>query len=678
MRPSPLDGLRLAGVLLFLGSLCYAHGGRYPGPGDVVPPSSGPGSPGGTPTGPTGPETGAPSAPSAPAPTAPGTGGGGGSTGGGTPPGTPPGSAGRTGGFALEPDLTEWTFWWEFNKDEFLRLKDAVHLDTPETGSLEQYLGYGRRRDSHDSLKPTREQIHATILPALHRALAGSDNRDIATGCMVAMAKVGADHRDFALVDVFAPRLRRPDQEVRETAALALGIAGIAGERELDLLEGLARDGAQGREACGGAVDYRTRAFAAYGLGLQAHAHTQTAVKARAFAALRDLLATPNLGRDLRVAAIQGISLLNVDGSIEADRALRDEALQALDAYYSRPLGPGEQLIQAHCPIAIARLLGRGASGGGAWRDRFAADLAATDKPARRSHDIARSCAIALGTLATADDTDISTLLLDTWHDHKDVQTRCFALMAMARIGGARHRAALLHEFDRGRNHEQAWCALALGVLAFGERERDPAARRDRTITATLADALQSRKDPSLLGALAIGLGLAGGDEAADHMRSMMLGNVAKEDMAGYLCVGLALMDHRAAIEDIRAVALKETRRDRLLVQAAVALGRLGDKAIANDLLQLLPQQGENNLAKLAAIAQALGYIGDRRSIDALQALLFDADLHPLARGFAAVALGGVADKEPVPWNAKLRRDSNYRAAVETLTNQATGILDIL
>jgi hypothetical protein len=54
--------------------------------------------------------------------------------------------------------------------------------------------------------------------------------------------------------------------------------------------------------------------------------------------------------------------------------------------------------------------------------------------------------------------------------------------------------------------------------------------------------------------------------------------------------------------------------------------------------------------------------------------------LLPRARGFAAAALGIVADKEALPWNSKIAADLNYRAATETLTsvNTGTGILDIL
>jgi len=58
--------------------------------------------------------------------------------------------------------------------------------------------------------------------------------------------------------------------------------------------------------------------------------------------------------------------------------------------------------------------------------------------------------------------------------------------------------------------------------------------------------------------------------------------------------------------------------------------------------------------------------------------LLHNESITPLSRAFAAVALGGVADKEPLPWNSKISVDMNYRAAVETLTNHVSGILDIL
>jgi HEAT repeat protein len=76
--------------------------------------------------------------------------------------------------------------------------------------------------------------------------------------------------------------------------------------------------------------------------------------------------------------------------------------------------------------------------------------------------------------------------------------------------------------------------------------------------------------------------------------------------------------------------------------------------------------------------AIALAFIGDRRTIQPLKKMLFNEDLTALSRAFAAFALGGVADKEKLPWNSKIARNMNYRSSVETLTQSGTGVLDIL
>jgi HEAT repeat protein len=106
-------------------------------------------------------------------------------------------------------------------------------------------------------------------------------------------------------------------------------------------------------------------------------------------------------------------------------------------------------------------------------------------------------------------------------------------------------------------------------------------------------------------------------------------------------------------------------------------LGLLGDKALVTTLISMLGEA--KTLTTQAAIASALGFIGDNRSVDPLVVMLHDPSLTGAARGFAAVALGIVADKEPLPWNAKFSVDINYRANTTTLTGESgTGLLDIL
>ncbi len=665
-----------AGILAFTTHAAFAHGGQYRGPGDVVPP--GPTGPGGNTPGPSepGPTTPGPTTPTAPTPT----GGRPGSTGGsGSGPGNPGGGAGHTPGRAeITEDLTEWTFWWEFNKDRYLGLKAAVHDPGATTSEDEIFLGKRRRADT---LKPTSGEILNDVLPALKRAIDATNQNDIVSSCMVAMAKAGANHPDFDLVDVFAPRLQRPQQEVRETAALAIGIAGIAKEKELDLLRGLVLDDATGRAAYGKAVDARTRSFAAYGLGLLARRSTNPGTKEMVFEALQKVLEDTAIGnRNVKVAAIQAIGVLEIGSSTPADQRLLERAVDCLAHCYGRDAGPAEQLVQSHCPTAIAKLLGRDRPASREFEASFANDLRGKGRLARASHDIARSCALAIGQLARPDDEAMQTVLLDVYRSHRDAQTRWFAALALGRIGGKANRDALLRAFAEGsKNQQKPWLALALGILEFDRRAHEPQTDPDRLLGERLQDAFTQAKDPSLVGALAIALGLSRTTDAAPALRERMLANTAKEQMAGYLCIGLALMRDRDSCEDLHGVLRAAERRPTLLSQAAVALGKLGDKRAAEALQRRLEDAGGiSSLATLAAFASAIGTIGDRRSIRALDTMLGNEELRDLPRAFAAVALGGIADKDPLPWNSCFGADTNYRAAVETLTNGSTGILDIL
>ena len=118
--------------------------------------------------------------------------------------------------------------------------------------------------------------------------------------------------------------------------------------------------------------------------------------------------------------------------------------------------------------------------------------------------------------------------------------------------------------------------------------------------------------------------------------------------------------------------------RPELLKQAAVALGLLGDKEVVPILAKMLTRA--DSLASQAAIAAALGFIGDARSIDPLVEMLENDALTATARGFAAAALGIVGDEGMLPWNAGISEDLNYRAAPTTLNANSlgTGILNIL
>ncbi|MEM7202399.1 MAG: HEAT repeat domain-containing protein [Planctomycetota bacterium] len=691
------------GVLSVLGAApaLFAHGGSYrppptPGPGaqyrgplDIV---SGNPTPSGRPTGPT---TPGPSAPTTPAPNTPGP-----STpranGPMTPGPTTPGPAGPTTGRAgpttgprgvpIGPDDTSWDLWWRYNRNRYLDLKRVIYAPVPVTGSDAFFMGRGFGRGAAtDTLRPPPSMVSGRVVPALIAALQRTDERDVVSSCLIALAKIwrGGDGDTTDLVPLLRQHLSSRDQEIRETAALALGISQLP--HAIGDLNALALDTPTGRKLCDRtSVDHRTRAFACYGLGLVGRASSRGEAKQQCFETLQGVLRLDTPDRDLPVAAIHGIRLLRPDPNLGArHRRLREACVYELWTYFERDLGPGRQIIQSHVPPAIASVLGRGGDTRGDFKDAFALELADRGGSSR-SNDMFRSAALALGMLCqprevTPADGRYSDALLRYARAGKDQQARRFCLIALGQIGGASNRAALLQVLDRGsKAMEQPWAAIALGVLAYSERAAAGAGwTPDATISEALLRRLEVNRNGDAQAAIAIALGLCGDRSAADAVEHLLRRYRQRDRIAGFFCMSLALMEHRRSGDLIRDVVGDSEHRPLLFERGTSALAKLGDKAITTELVDLL-RQPHGSLTRLGAIANALAWVGDRRTVEPLLRLLQDESVTPLARAFAAVALGGVADKQLLPWNTDLAADTNYRATVETLTDGANGVLDIL
>lgn len=671
--------LRATLALLTFAAVAAAHGGQYRGPGDVKPVSSSSGSStsssskantgtaGGytAPTGTTATGTSTGSAPAA------------------APVGV---SAPRPRGVQIEDDLTRWEFWWEFGKDPYVQFENA--LGGVLKGSDDTFLNprlASRARDVQLPNVADGDRVAQRLLELLR----AKPTRDVASACLIALAKIGRDQPGSMLHEAFVPFLRSSDQEERETAALALGIAGRLDRVEsTELLISLMQDGEAGRKACDQAgVNERTRAFAAFGLGLLlARAETPAHAHVILEALTKQLAADGGTGRELAVAVIEAIGLFPQRLTGPAGAALRDGAAAALGKFYDLPLGPGEQLLQAHVPTAIARVA-RG-SVAEVWRERLTTDLRRSlerDQKADKSNvHVAQSCVLALGELCapweleTDDRAAGPALLWRTYREHHDQQTRSFALLALARVGGMQSQSVLLRAFEQGnRAFEKPWAAIALGVLSDRKKRLDPTAKDDPALLAALRTEFATTKNPGAMGGLAVALGLCRDLEAADPLRASLSANAHRDDVAGYLCIGLGLMRDDRSVGPMRELLKGAERRPNLMLQAARSLGMLGDVAVIDQLCTALTE-GDSSVVRIAAIASALGQIGDRRSIEPLLAIAGDDKRLPLTRAFAVVALGGVCDKDPLPWNAAYATFTNYRASTSTLTDGGAGILDIL
>jgi len=208
------------------------------------------------------------------------------------------------------------------------------------------------------------------------------------------------------------------------------------------------------------------------------------------------------------------------------------------------------------------------------------------------------------------------------------------------------------------------------------ERELDDAKQGSSAdMKLALRNALSVSKSPEDLGAFAIACGLVK-DTGAKEVLIHNLDQVRDIEARGYTAIGLGLMDEQTAIGPIQDIVEKAKYQAELLKNAAIALGLLGDKQLVPDLVKMLKES--TGLSSQAAISSALGFIGDSRSVEPLIEMMQNQEVSALARAFAAVALGIIADKEPFPWNSKIGVNSNYRANTPSLTDQKGGILDIL
>ncbi len=698
MKKLILASALFTGCTLGLQGLAFGHGGTYAGPGDTVPPGGGGGGGGGGPTspGPSGPSAPGPSGPSTPSPSGPGSPGG-------APSG--PSSTGPTtggGGGSATPDLNQWTFWWEFNKQPYINLKAAIHSGGPASGSGDFFLGHGEQNQAKDSLRPSEADIRQKVVPALLNALKTENNNDIVTGCLIALAKIGdeetSEDNESAFEKEIANFLKDSNQEISETAAVSLGI--LANPKSIPTLQQLVLDTPDGRKLVGQSteVPYRTRAFACYALGLIGARAPLNEDRQKVAQLLWEVLQNDQArSRDVKVAALIALGLVKIDDKVldppaEGEKhpvsASRATLIDAVLTYLQND--EHEFLVRAHAPVTVARLA-EGTESYEEHKAKVAKELLwrFDKKKSKEQNEVLQSCAIALGLLADSDqdelDKEIRKALLES--DVSDLQTQYYTQIALAHAAGKRGdgEEGFLKGLEEVKKHlgkglgsrkgdERAWYALAIGVL--GDMLTDAGEVGKLNLEVQLRELLQDSKTPSEVGAYAIALGILKDLESEEPMLAK-LREMREEEARGYLCVGLGLMNASAAIDEIQKIIKESKYRADLLKQAAIALGLLGDKKLVDDLIAML--QESTSLATQASLSTALGFIGDARSIDPLVQMLADKSITERARGFAAVALGIVADKEPLPWNTKIAVDLNYRASTETLNSQeGTGIINIL
>lgn len=639
--------MAVAGILLC--DLSFGHGRQYRPPDDWVPPNlGGPDDSSGQGGGTSGPRTPAAGGPALSDPRGPATPSG--------PVGPTAGRGSSTGGLGRkkrrsDQGMERWEFWWEKNKDPFLNLKDRLDGPSNISGSSGFLTGRGRKEMFHTSRRPTSDMVRNEVLPALRKALK-ADNPDILDSAVLALARIiEADEATTALADLEA-LLSSRYATARESACLSLGVLGSPDA--LETCSELMIDSPAGRALVGlSEVPRLVRAFAALSLGLIGSGESWSRLK---------LVVEHENGKvqkDLIACAITALGLMgHTDRKEEIIaflvRKLEDERM--------------EPTLKAYIPVALGKL-----------GDPASLNCITRQFKKKKLNNLVRqSCAIAIGLLAEFGKDTGAVRLLQQYIKHgKDVQTRHFCFIALAEIGSrdgdfimkrAEHEELskfFLKELTRPkRSDHKSWAALAAAIHSR------PYSPLQAAVINKLDENFMEIKNPSERGAMAIALGLLGAESVAPQLFEALKDSRDKS-LQGYLCVSIGLMSWTRAAEEIRSIAENEIEI-RLRLQAATALGLMGDTEAVPMLADVL-ETGQTHNVTLSA-AKALGQIGDRRAIPPLTRIIENKTASAFSKAFAAVALGIICEKTPLPWNSEIKKDCNYYADVAALA-EATDIL---
>jgi HEAT repeat protein len=556
---------------------------------------------------------------------------------------------GGSGGFE------QWEFWWEANDESFLDLKERLRRMGVTTGDVFAIRGARAARPATRRIDADEERrIVAALLAAVK-----SDEADVADSAVLALARIVPAERAEPVLPAIVATLGHSKRTARESATLALGVLGAP--EAAPVLRELLLDTPEGRRLTGqSAVENLVRAFAAASLGMLG--------APQAIADLERAVVDDSLRASVDVRSIALLSL----GAIKAGHEQILPFLQ--ERMGDRSLPP---LVRAQAPIAIARLADQGSGAAHAALPslvtRFADD--------KSDLDLLRSLAIALGRVATAEDSEAIAALMDSARRATDEQTRHFALMALADVGARDPEPARHAELHRRLadffavslaqpkpRTERPWGALALAVHARADGV--DRALRERA-KEQLRDAFLEEKTPSYRAACAIALGLLGAFEAKDELQAAFADS-RDQPFLGYVAVGFGLMLARDRADELREQLSTRGLQATTKLQFARALGLLGDPRAIPSLVAFLRDADTQD--EIGSTAQALGLIGDHAAVAPLLELLGDERLAPDRRGFAAVALGLLGEKSELPWNAFFSIAANYRAQTPALRE----IFDIL
>jgi len=512
----------------------------------------------------------------------------------------------------------DWEAWWAANAWRYLNLRERLRQRDRDPGeTVTSGLGQhgsvpGGAGPAADEPFDVRAFHEKETLPAVTKAL-GDEDAEVRSAAAVALGKMGYAR---SLLDL-RKALRDEVRDVRDGAVLGLGMLGEP--FAADDLQDLLLDPKQ---------DDRTRSFAAVGLGFLGDG-----AGAEALAAFLDPGADAGraggIGRSNHTEA-SALTGLGLSGHLPAAEGIRKG--YASDKRW-------EPQVRAFAAVALARL-----------HDREAIPILLQGLEHPRE-PMRQAAAIALGPLGRPeDDAVVQALARRLWED-KDLSTRQFALMSLARIGGPSAREAIRKVLAKGSRIDLPWAAMACAV--GGDHESMPAIRA----------LFRKETQPSQKAGFALALGLLGDRESAPDFLRLAL-DPGEASLRVYCLISLGLCGPPSTGREVRALFDRDNDPG-IKTAAATCLGLLKDPG-AVPLLEKTVQEGENAFLRSSA-CRILGNIGNPSSSRVLAAVVADKKDNSIVRMAATAALGNLADPRLVPLLAEVAMDGNYQSSVDPL-----------
>ena len=227
---------------------------------------------------------------------------------------------------------------------------------------------------------------------------------------------------------------------------------------------------------------------------------------------------------------------------------------------------------------------------------------------------------------------------------------------------------ALLGRLDDAPWYLRGFAAIGLGLAAREGDAADEAVRTFRTKARTALERLAraSKTQADVQGACAVALGLIGDKASAGALVAMVRDTTRAEDVRAHAALALAQIGGGGGavealsdvVADAKAPAVARSR-------AAHALALLGENRVAQQLLSDLGQ--ETSTRRLAALATALGRLGNLGAVEGLITTAKDGAARPLVRAMALVALGRLLDPAPRPSLLRITGGACYPARTSAL-----------